>query len=160
MIRKTNSSYSRSPSCINICIFIYLEEKNLILILYSFKTNIVSTPHLIQTISTISIAFLGIVITFAFFRKNQKYLSTSNYLGRILQYIGRRTLDIYLLHYFFMSYIPHLNDYFSNSNPNLLIDCCAIILAFIIIGCCLITSNTIRLSDFLGYWLFGVKKMK
>lgn len=146
--------------------FIYLIKNKYIMgaiitlfaLLYSFKENLISTNNIIQTFSTIIIAFLGIIIIFAYFRKNQKYLSSSYFIGYTLQYIGRRTLDIYLLHYFFLPYIPHLNNYIQETDPNLFIDFLSFILAFIIIGCCLITSNIIRLSDFLGYWLFGVKK--
>lgn len=46
----------------------------------------------------------GIVIIFSFFRNKQDLFTKKKVLGRLLQYIGRRTLDIYLLHYFLL---PH-----------------------------------------------------
>ena len=76
----------------------------------------------------------------------------------ILQYVGTRTLDVYLLHYFFlprflMDYAPQLQAYDSRLLEFVVI----MALSLIILGLCLITSYIIRLSPFLGHYLFGVK---
>ena len=110
-----------------------------------------------KEISACIVSFTGIVVIYNFFRKYQASFSSSTKLGRTLQYIGKRTLDIYLLHYFFLPYVPKIHHLLGTS-PNLVMELIGFLLAFLVIGCCLITSNIIRLSDFLGYWLFGVKK--
>lgn len=77
----------------------------------------------------------------------------------ILQYVGKRTLDIYLLHYFFlprflMEYAPQLQAYDSRLLEFVVI----MVLSLIILVLCLITSYIIRLSPFLGHYLFGVHR--
>ena len=75
-----------------------------------------------------------------------------------LKFVGTRTLDIYLLHYFFlprflMEYAPQLQVYDSRFLEFVVI----MVLSLIILVLCLITSYIIRLSPFLGHYLFGAK---
>ena len=102
---------------------------------------------------------LGIIIVFSFFRKHEASFAKGTVLGNSLQYIGRRTLDIYLIHYFLVPRnLQALGHYFSeNSNPTIELFV-TLIIALIVIGLCLLVSNVIRLSPTLAYWLFGQKK--
>ena len=82
----------------------------------------------------------------------------THHSSSILQYVGTRTLDVYLLHYFFlprflMDYAPQLQTYDSRLLEFVVI----MALSLIILALCLITSYIIRLSPFLGHYLFGVK---
>ena len=84
--------------------------------------------------------------------------SIFHYPSSILKYVGTRTLDIYLLHYFFlprflMVYAPHLQAYDSRFVEFVVI----MVISLIILVLCLITSYVIRLSPFLGHYLFGAK---
>ena len=102
--------------------------------------------------------YLGILTIFGCFRKYQRTLSSEIKVGRFLSFIGRRTLDIYLLHYFFLSPIPSVGEWLEK-NPNVVVELSiGLILSLLIIGCCLLISQLLRTSDFLAYWLFGVKK--
>jgi len=101
---------------------------------------------------------LGITIIFTFFRSFSRIFTKDKWLGRSLQYIGTRTLDIYLLHYFLLPkflilYSDRLQVYDSHALEFMV----AMILAFIVIGLCLLASYVIRLSPILGHYLFGVK---
>ena len=85
--------------------------------------------------------------------------STFHYPSSILKYVGTRTLDIYLLHYFFlprflMAYAPQLQAYDSRLIEFVVI----MVISLIILVLCLITSYIIRLSPFLGHYLFGVHR--
>ncbi len=102
----------------------------------------------------------GICIVFNFFRKHDASFRQTTAIGRILQYIGKRTLDVYLLHYFFLPRnLDIVGDFFfTNSNPSIEFFC-SFLLAIIVVGLCLVASNVIRTSDILAHWLFGVKKM-
>lgn len=132
-----------------------------VLILFSsvliFRQSMIENIIGGKEISACIVSFTGIIIVYNFFRKYQASFSSSTKLGSTLQYIGRRTLDIYLLHTFFLPYVPKIHHLFGTS-PNLVLELTGFLLAFLVIGVCLIVSNIIRLSDFLGYWLFGVKK--
>lgn len=110
------------------------------------------------TILETILGFLGILIVFTFFRKYSSSFESSTKLGGILQYIGKRTLDIYLLHYFFLARIPKIGDYLTMSNNVVIELSIGFILSIIIIGLCLCISNVIRVSPFLGKYLLGARE--
>ena len=92
------------------------------------------------------------------FLSSWKCFSLFHHTSCFLQYVGTRTLDIYLLHYFFlprflMAYAPQLQAY----DSRLLEFVAIMVISLIILVLCLITSYVIRLSPFLGHYLFGAK---
>lgn len=101
---------------------------------------------------------LGMSMVFTFFRVFSSAFLKERILGRSLQFIGKRTLDIYLLHYFVLPrfllfYKDRLLVYDSRAWEFLI----ALTLAFVIIAICLLVSYVIRLSPFMGHYLFGMK---
>lgn len=102
---------------------------------------------------------LGAALSFAFFRKNESWFSQQTYIGRTLQYVGRRTLDVYLLHFFFL---PKNLDWVGNyvmGNGNQTVELfVSLAISIMVITLCLLTSNIIRLSPLLAHWVLGVKK--
>ena len=95
---------------------------------------------------------LGMTMVFAAFR----FLYTYSRLSP-LEYVGTRTLDIYLLHYFFlprflMAYSPLLHAY--NSSIQFVV---IMVIALIVLLISLLTSYIICFSPFLGHYLFGAK---
>lgn len=104
---------------------------------------------------------LGLTMIFTFFRIFSKYFTNDKWLGRSLQYVGTRTLDIYLLHYFVLPrflilHSDQLHAYESKPLEFLI----ALMLALMVIAICLLVSFVIRLSPFLGHYLFGAKYEK
>lgn len=107
---------------------------------------------------------LGMTVIFALFR----YLYTSPLLSQyssifhhpssILKFVGTRTLDIYLLHYFFLPefLLPHANRLLA-AIPAWLLPLPILFAAFIVVALCLLTSYIIRLSPFFAHYLFGAK---
>lgn len=101
---------------------------------------------------------MGTTIVFAFFRTFASWFSHTHILGSALQYIGTHTLDIYLLHYFFLPrfllpYGPQLKAY---ENPFLEL-ATGLLLAIVITAISLLASRIIRLSPFLAHYLFGAQ---
>ena len=97
-----------------------------------------------------------LTIVFMYFRYYHQYFTKTTSIGASLQYIGRRTLDIYLIHFIFMPDVPHIGKFFSEHSSNFVIDLClSVIMALVIIGFCIITSNILRISPFFKKWLFG-----
>lgn len=97
---------------------------------------------------------LGMTLIFTLFRQ----LSIFNFQFSTLRFVGTRTLDIYLLHYFFLprfllSYADKLHAYDSKLIEFLV----AMLLALVVVAICLLVSYIIRLSPFLGHYLFGAK---
>ena len=101
---------------------------------------------------------LGLTIVFNFFRSFSSFFTKDRWLGRSLQYIGTRTLDIYLLHYFFlprflMSYANQLHAFDSHVIELVII----LFISLLVLAVTLLASYVIRLNHFLGHYLFGVK---
>jgi fucose 4-O-acetylase-like acetyltransferase len=97
-----------------------------------------------------------LIISFMYFRYYKDHFSKFTIIGNSLQYIGRRTLDIYLLHFFFLPNIPTVGMFFDKYRHNFVLDTTlAVIIALLIIAFCIISSNILRVSPFLRKYLFG-----
>ena len=107
---------------------------------------------------------LGMTVIFALFRylytspRLSHYSSIFHQPSSILKFVGTRTLDIYLLHYFFLPefLLPHANRLLA-AIPSWLLPLPILFAAFIVVTLCLLTSYIIRLSPFLAHYLFGAK---
>lgn len=104
------------------------------------------------------LSLTGLIIVFSFFRNRQAWFSRQTALGRTMQYVGRRTLDIYLIHYFFIPTGLSFITVFSDHPMPLIEALVSSLIAFIIIAACLLVSEIIRLSPWLAHWLFGARK--
>jgi fucose 4-O-acetylase-like acetyltransferase len=99
----------------------------------------------------------GMWMVFTCFRLSESWLNQIH-LSKPLQYVGTRTLDVYLLHYFFLPrflipYADLLRAYDNQFMEFLVI----LAIAFVVLAITLLASFLIRLSPFLGHYLFGVK---
>ena len=126
--------------------------------LVCLKSGIVATNLYYKAIFGFIAGAFGICCVFSFFYRYRESFTSEKKLGRTLQYIGRRTLDIYLLHYFFIprnlhSLLP-ISDYPENFTFNFFV---VLLVSAIVISFSLITSNFLRISPFLAKLLFGVK---
>ena len=102
----------------------------------------------------------GMIMVFTFFRLSASWLKKWN-VSKPLQYVGTRTLDIYLLHFFFlprflMAYAGQLAAY----NSRLVEFSYIMVVSLVVLAISLVASYVIRLSPFLGHYLFGVKYEK
>ena len=147
-IRITNNQY-----IIAICLCLFL--------LFGIKSReIYNSTIELKLFSFLFAGITGTVIIFTFFRKNQIHFTNNRITGKALQFIGQRTLDIYLLHYFVLPYHMHeiglwLFQYSHKSIDMLII----LILSLWIIFISLTLSKIIRLSPILGHYLFGAKRV-
>lgn len=75
-----------------------------------------------------------------------------------LQFIGRRTLDIYLIHYFFLPYhIEFIATKFNLYENSFLCMLISIVLASCVVAISLLCSRVIRFSPFLAKYLLAAK---
>ena len=113
----------------------------------------------IELVAYVLMGICGIVIAFTFFRVKEDYFKKERPLGRVLQYVGRRTLDIYLLHFFFLPQdLVSLGQFlgvYDNKPIGLVI---GVGIAVMVVAMSLLVSELIRLSPFLGHYLFGAKR--
>lgn len=131
-------------------------------VLIFFGFNVFS--HWVRLISSTGFKLLtslsGIIIVISFFRQEKEIFSKEHYLGRIFQYIGRRTLDIYLIHYFFIfSNMGVILPNFGQLNSPLIEFCLSLLISVCVISACLIVSKILRMSPTLAHFLFGQKNI-
>ena len=116
---------------------------------HTLRMEWASLPHTLAM-------FLLLTIVFMFFRHYSDFFSDKTVLGRGLQFIGRRTLDIYLLHYFFLPKLPMVGEFFRVNRHNFILDTtAALAVALVVVAFCVITSQLLRVSPFLKKYLFG-----
>lgn len=125
-----------------------------------FYLNFINISTYTSIIKLIT-ALCGIILVISFFKENEKHFTTSTRLGGGLQYIGKHTLDIYFLHYFILPYNLSFIGNCLIRNPNPLLEfSMSLTFALLVIACCLLISNIIRLSPILTYLLLGGKKSR
>lgn len=92
------------------------------------------------------------------FRHHDTFFSKDTVVGRTLQYIGTRTLDIYLIHVLFIMPVPFVSAWLKGIHNPFAVD---ITLSFagaaVVTLLSIIASNIIRTSPLLKYYLFGRK---
>ena len=100
--------------------------------------------------------YTGLFVVYAFFYKYRDSFSITSPLGASLQYVGQRTLDVYMLHFFFIPCLFSIGHYFK-MQPNYVLELlCGLFLSVCVVALSLLVSNFLRLSPILARVLFGV----
>lgn len=108
--------------------------------------------HVIRLVAIYSL----VIIVLMFFRFYKDSFSRNTIIGQSLQYIGTRTLDIYLIHFILLPVLPSIGSFLSLYRPNFLLEIVlSLSVSLIVIGGCLIISNILRVSPILSKYLFG-----
>ncbi len=105
-----------------------------------------------------SAGLIGVFLVLSIFRRYRNELDKTNKVGYVLQYVGRRTLDIYLIHYFIIrSNLKTVLPDFSALQAPFAEFILSFVVAVVIIAFCLLVSAVIRTSPFMAHLLFGQK---
>lgn len=90
----------------------------------------------------------------------KQYVSWStSWVGKRLQMVGRYTLDVYFIHYFFLPRNLNMVGEWFKANPNPLIEyVSALLIAVVLIAVSLFVGRIIRLSPILAHWLLAENK--
>ena len=124
---------------------------------YFLGNSFYDIVHLPNAIKRLPLTLTGLIILFAFFKSKQSLFSSANRLGRVMLYVGRRTLDIYLIHYFLLPVNLSVVTFFADHPVPAVEFFVSSVLSLVIIAMCLLISNIIRLSPALAHWVFGAK---
>lgn len=103
------------------------------------------------------VRYSGLLTIFIMFFSNEKYFSGNNRPCQWLRFVGRRTLDIYMLHVFLLPNLLLLKPYLTGNGMLLNQLAIGLLASVLNIAVCLFISNLLRSSDFLSRWLFGEK---
>lgn len=121
-----------------------------------------SWPKTIGTYLTqgVLLRYAGLFTVLIFFHSNSGFFDGNHFVARSLRFVGRRTLDIYMMHMFFM---PHLYEFAwtqqINQPYNVILKLAVTLpVALAIVALCLLCSSLIRNSHFIEVWLFGVRR--
>ena len=104
--------------------------------------------------------YIGVFAIFSYFIYRADFFQTGNVLGKSLTFVGKRTLDIYLIHYFLLP-VGVLFPECLKSNAVWYVQ--ILILLFssvVVIAGSLMISELIRMSPSLSYFLLGTGNRK
>lgn len=121
-----------------------------------FKDSFIATHFNLYRILT---AITSVVIVFAIFWKYRTLSSCQTLTGRGFCFIGRRTLDIYFLHYFLLPrQLSEVLPVFTQHPMPVLELIVSLGVALVVTAVCLLVSTVLRMSPLLAYVLFGSKE--
>lgn len=103
------------------------------------------------------IGYFGLLVVFNTVKTYQSSFTADKRIGRALQFIGKRTLDIYLLHYFLLPHLPQVGEFLLKGENATLELITGVLLSIVVLTLCLAISGVLRTSPLLAKWLFGVK---
>ncbi len=104
------------------------------------------------------INYLLVLVLVMFFRHYEAWFTKDTRVGQTLQYVGVRTLDVYLLHYILLPVLPSVGVWLDANQPNFVVEMVLTVgVAAVVIAFCLLISNILRVSPFLRLYLFGRK---
>lgn len=108
-------------------------------------------------LDSIVIKYFALLALFLVFYRYQDMFDSNRKFGQVLQYVGKHTLDIYLLHYFFVPNMHEFKYLISTPNENIPMEIFLVgIITIIVISICLLVSKILRISPILTKYLFGV----
>lgn len=109
----------------------------------------------VETLGETLIGISGILLLYIIFYKNKDYFINSHIISRWLIIIGRNTLPIYLLHYFFLAEIPWIGGVLTRY-PNVVVESLiALFLSLIVICVAIAIKNVFSISPQLAKLLLG-----
>lgn len=139
--------------------------KGLLILLFIFALFLYFNSSLQQKFSLIFqlnhdifIRYLGLFMVFSFFHSKRAFWEKENKLTKSFLFVGRRTLDIYLIHYFFIPNLQFMHDWIAQSDIFLIQLILATFISICIILVCLFASELIRSSNILAYYILGAKR--
>ena len=146
----------RSELCIIVSIFLFLIAIY-VKHIYTDEQLAISIPlKIYRFIQDPLLGYTGIIILFRFFYSIQDTLSNT-FCGKILTFIGKHTLEIYLLHYFFLPKLSNIGTYLVTC-PNIILELIVVvIISACVISASLMLSMVIKTNNILGFLLLGAK---
>lgn len=144
--------YKYRDTLVSVVIFGFL-----LLAVYNWCFNVELSGSLFH-INLIMFDLFALLSVFVFFYKKRTYFSSSSRASKAITFIGRRTLEIYLLHYFFLPKdLSVFGHYFVYHLAPILELVFGGIVTILIVSVCLIVCEILRQSIFCRKWLLGAK---
>lgn len=108
-------------------------------------------------IHDIVVRYSGLFIVISCFYRNAEFFNKSNRISQCLIFIGKRSLDIYMLHNFLLPHLPFLKGFIEQSD--LVIEFwILLVITIMVISLTVAIGSILRNSKIIGYYLLGAKK--
>jgi len=114
-------------------------------------------PALLRLTKRIIVPYIIVATFITLFYNFRAYFDKNSIIPNMMTLIGKRTLDIYMIHWFFLFPLANLKDFLMPNNMVTFQIVIGLSLSLIVITICLIVSNCLRSSKFLSEWLLGVR---
>lgn len=118
------------------------------------------TTGRVDLMLNLSCRVAGVLTLFSVFAHRETYFSRQGRVQRVMNYVGRHTLDIYLLHFFFLPDLTSHASWILPANQVLAQVCIGGTVSVLIIALCLLCSQVLRTSNVLAHYLLGAKITK
>lgn len=116
-----------------------------------------SFPLAYSILHDIIVRYCSLIVVIMMFYASQNVLEKDSTNCKILKLIGRRTLDIYMIHYFLLPDLSFMTPWISPNNMFIIQLTISSAVTIAIVAICLMISSILRRSSTLECWLFGVK---
>lgn len=118
----------------------------------------VSYGTLYSFVHDIAVRYFGLMTVIIMFFGSRNFYAGDSKCSYCLKFIGRRTLDIYMIHYFLIPDLWELAPWLQNGNTIIFQLAIELAISIAVTAVCLLVSSILRKSATLEMWLFGVKK--
>lgn len=122
---------------------------------------------LYKILHDVVVRYLGFGVYFLIFMYSEKYFDSDKGFSHTLKFIGERTMDIYLIHYFFLPQMGMNKEFastmfgFFETNNNIVLEIVVVtIMSSLVMAVALGVGCILRKNKFLAHYLFGVKQIK
>lgn len=105
----------------------------------------------------IAVRYFGLMTVIMMFFGSRKFYAGDSKCSRSLRFIGQRTLDIYMIHYFLVPDLSVLTPWLQSGNTVIFQLAIGLGVSIAVTAACLLVSSILRKSATLEMWLFGVK---
>ena len=112
-------------------------------------------PNIINAVSRdILLRYMGLFIVFSIFYNMKDYFNLENWLMKTIRYVGKHSLEIYLLHFFFLPTLVWLKP-FRDDNMFVIELPISLLIAFAVIGIVLMLNFVLTRSKHISLLLYG-----
>lgn len=124
--------------------------------------TVIDNKYLHYILLNYLLPFCGLVSVFNIFYHSSDFFNSDCRISKAMQFVGSRTLDIYLLHYFFLIDLSAYKDFFVQGGKEFVLGEILVMgtIALATIGVCLLISSSLRKSEILAKYLFGIVPKK
>lgn len=130
-------------------------------ITYYFIISITDIPQPLNIIiDEYVIRVITLIMIIQFFYACRDYFDKRSKAANTIKFVGRRTLDIYFLHYFFLPNLLFLRPFVAEYNSIVLQLAIGITISVFITAITLLIGQVLRMSPVLAQWVLGTKRAK